>query len=244
MSLFKTLHDLVLEEDPNTPPPSNPAQVVPIVPVKASGIPGIPGIPGVSMPSQPIANVPTTTSMPIGTNVSADANLTATYVGKLREKFGTSVFNSILTQFSSTMESLSEAIPEEGNRFRASLKVLGKQSGVSPEQLTEAYNSLLAVLDTEATKFKGSVEKQRSSEVDAREQQVQSINSQIEAKNKEIQTLMGQRDGIATDIVEAKTKLGAIVVSFEGAVTALHSEVSDSIQKLRIYFPATSTAKK
>jgi predicted nucleic acid-binding Zn-ribbon protein len=114
----------------------------------------------------------------------------------------------------------------------------------SPDKLIEAFNSLLTVLDNEAKKFQSSVAAQKTNEVDAREGQVQQINAQIENKNKEIQSLMEQRDGIATDIVTAKKKLGAISASFEGAVASLQSEVGDSLQKLRIYFPATSAAAK
>jgi predicted nucleic acid-binding Zn-ribbon protein len=99
-------------------------------------------------------------------------------------------------------------------------------------------------LENEATSFKGVVEQQKANDVGSREKQVQQINAAIEAKNKEIQGLMEQRDGIATDIIAAKTKLGAAEASFEGAISSLQAEVSDSLQKLRIYFPTTSTAKK
>lgn len=238
MSLMNSLKHLVIEEDPNAaqPEPTPVAQSQ-----RASGIPGIPGIPG--LPSTPAPALPVTfpTAIPNGTS---DANLTATFVGKLREKFGTAPSAALLTQFTSTLESLAEAIPEEGSRFRAALKVLAKQNGVTSDQLTDAFNGLLSVLDSEAGKFSALVDKQKSQEVDARDTQVQQINAQIEGKNKEIEALMSQRDGIAMDIVAAKTKLGAATASFEGAVSSLKAEVGDSLQKMRIYFPTTVTAAK
>jgi len=235
---------LVVEDDPNAVKEA-PAATTPVAaqPQPTSrpiaGIPGIPGIPGITgIQSQPVQAAP----VHVDGNVQAapDDNLTQTYVGKLREKFATSPYSATLNQFMTTMESLSEDLPQEGSRFRAALKVM--QS--SPDKLIEAFNSLLTVLDNEAKKFQSSVAAQKTNEVDAREGQVQQINAQIENKNKEIQSLMEQRDGIATDIVTAKKKLGAISASFEGAVASLQSEVGDSLQKLRIYFPATSAAAK
>lgn len=237
MSLFDSIKHLVVEDDLNV------VKEAPAQPTKSvagiTGIPGIPGISGIQPTQQPIQ---TATAVHVDGNVQVapDDNLTQTYVGKLREKFATSPYNATLNQFMTTMESLSEDLPQEGSRFRAALKVM--QS--TPDKLIEAFNSLLTVLDTEAKKFQSSVTAQKTNEVDAREGQVQQINAQIENKNKEIQSLMEQRDGIATDIVTAKKKLGAISASFEGAVASLQSEVGDSLQKLRIYFPATSAAAK
>ena len=233
-SFLKKIHDAVLEEDSNAPQeaPVEPAQRKTGIP---SGIPGITGIPGLT--STPVPAAP---SMLSTITISADANLTTGFVAKLREKFTASAFAGVLMQFSSTLEALTEDTPEEGKRFRMAIKV----TKLSPEQLGEAYNSLLAVLDTEYTKFKGSVEQQKVREVDARHMQAESINQQIESKNKEIEQLMTQRDGINTDIVAAKTKLSAATVSFEGAVTSLQAEVNDSLQKLRIYLPSAASAKK
>ena len=173
-----------------------------------------------------------------------DSNLTATFVSNLREKFDTASSATLLGQFTNTLESLSEAIPEEGIRFRAALKVLAKQNGVTSDQLVGAFNDLLGVLENEASKFKFQVDKQKTTEVDARDAQMQQINAQIEAKNKEIEALMTLRDGIATDIIAAKSYIGATVASFEGAVASLQAEVGDSLQKMRIYFPAVSVTVK
>lgn len=231
MSIKSMFHDAIFEDTPETEQPNT----TPQAPVQRAprGIPGI--------PSTVVAAPASTISIPSG---SADVNLSADYVEKLRAKFVATSTYALLTQFTATLESLSEAIPEEGSRFRAALKVLAKQTGVTVGQLTEAYNSLLTVLETESGKFQKSVEQRKVNELDARDQQVQSINQQIEGKNKEIQVLMEQRDGIAVDIVSAKTKLGAATASFEGAVSSLQAEVGDSLQKLRIYFPAVTATKK
>ena len=239
MSLFDSIKHLVVEEDPNAPPKPEPVAAAPArQPQNIPGIPGIPGIPSVSPAPVAVFPVPVTTP---GT-APADANLTANFAEKLRGKYATSPFADLLTRFHSSLETLHDFIPEEGNRFRASLKQV---PGATPEQLTQAYDSLNAILDAEYTKFKGVMDKQKAQEVDTREAQVQQINDAIAAKNKEIEAMMTQRDGIAGDILSAKQKLNGALTSFEGAVSSLHAEVGDSLQKLRIYFPtATTTAKK
>ena len=238
MSILGKLHDAVFEENPQqSTPPSVEQPQHSQHPQKTTGIPGIPGI---SIPAQPSASVPSI--LPSTVQGTADANLTATFVGKLREKFTAAASAGVLSQFTSTLEALTEDTPEEGKRFRMAVKV----TKLTPDQLTEAYNSLLDVLETETSKFKTSVDHQKVTEVDKRDQQVQQINAQIEDLNKQIESLSSQRDGILTDIVAAKTHLAAATVSFEGAVSSLQAEVNDSLQKLRIYLPAAiaSTAKK
>jgi hypothetical protein len=244
-NLKHQIHDAVFEGDSSTPTQQS-TQSQPTT-QSQKAIPGISGIPGISdIPGIPgISAVPSTATQPhtIVIASSPDVNLSASMVAKLREKFAASPYNAVLTQFAATMDSLSEAIPEEGNRFRAAMKVMGKQTNLTPDQLGDAFNSLLAVLDGESGKFKQQIDAMKTREIDARDQNVQQINATIESKNKEIQTLMQQRDDIATEIIAAKTKVGATVASFEGAVSALQSEVNDSLQKLKIYFPAASMAK-
>ena len=232
MNILKSLHDAVFEEDPNTPAQQT---TQPQAAQPQTGIPGIPGIPSAAAPSTSPTSI-----LPTVTQGTVDANLTATFVGKLREKFAASAFAGILSQFTSTLEALTEDTPEEGKRFRMAVKV----TKLTSDQLAEAYNSLLAVLETETGKFTARVNQQKIAEVDARDKQVQQINAQVEDLNKQIETLSSQRDGILTDTVAAKTKLAAATVSFEGAVSSLQAEVNDSLQKLRIYLPAMATAAK
>lgn len=237
-SLLDRMKHLVIEEDPNATPeeaqPTTPAAKTSTRPSAPVGIPGLAGIPGLSAATAP---APVQQAAPVfhstGAAPAADANLTQTYVAKLREQFTKGPYAATLNQFNTTMESLAEDLPQEGSRFRAALKVM--QS--TPDKLAEAFQSLNGTLDTEYGKLQNSVAQQKANEVDAREAQVTQINSQIEQKNREIQSLMENRDGIAGDIIAAKTKLGAIVASFEGAVAQLKTEVADSLQKLQIYFP-------
>ena len=233
-----SLKHALVEEDPNAAtqpePAAQPKQQQQTRPSTApTGIPSLSGLPSFSGGAAPATAPVAPVFHPTGAAPAPDANLTQTYVGKLREQFAKGPYAATLNQFNTTMESLAEDLPQEGSRFRAALKVM--QS--TPDKLSEAFQSLNGVLDTEYGKLQNSVAQQKANEVDAREAQVVQINSQIEQKNREIQSLMETRDGINGDIITAKTKLGAIVASFEGAVSQLKTEVADSLQKLQIYFP-------
>ena len=112
MSLMNSLKHLVIEEDPNAaqPEPTPVAQSQ-----RASGIPGIPGIPG--LPSTPAPALPVTfpTAIPNGTS---DANLTATFVGKLRGKIGTAPSAALLERSSPVRwNRWPKQFSEEGSRF-------------------------------------------------------------------------------------------------------------------------------
>ena len=229
---FNDLKSLFVVEDPHAPHTEEaPAPPTAKAKTTLSGIPGIPGIP-VSQPSAPTVSA-------VGVIDPTQAN---TFTEKLRGKFLTSPFASIIEQLRTTVEGLSEDIPSEGNRYRAAFKLLKSQAGVDIAKLTEAYKSLIGILDAEATKFGKALEAQKATEVDSRESQVNSINAQIEQKNNEIGQLMNQRDEIATAIVDQKTKLGAAQASFEGAQTTLRSEINDQLTKLTIYDPAAHPA--
>ena len=184
MSLFDKMKHLVVEDDPTQAQPD----VAPVTPVAqpqqrtSSPLTGIPGLGGIGLGQQQQQQAPApVASTPIMTG-AVDANLTASFVQKLHDKLANSPFNAVLNQFQSTMESLAEAIPEEGNRFRAAMKVLAKQTNTSPEQLTQAYSSLLGVLETEKSKFDGARSQQKVFEVDSRDKQVQAINQQIRSE--------------------------------------------------------------
>lgn len=215
-----------------------PAAVKPAEPVQQP-VRGIPGLPGFN--TAPTAAQQQQAYTPQPQQVVADPAMSSGFVEKLRGKYSTSPLYPVIEQFGNAVEAMSE-VPEEGSRFRAALKFLQKQSGIDATKLTDAYGSLVAVLDSEAAKFCKALEQQKATEVDTREQEVASINAQIESKNKEIAGLMQNRDQVAGQIVEQKTRLGATQASFEGAQAQLHAELQDALNKLHVYVPVAAPA--
>lgn len=172
-------------------------------------------------------------SMPI----SADGSLTAGFTEKLKSKLAVSPSFSVVQIFMDNLTALTEVIPEEGNRFRAALKVSEKH-GVSIQALMDAYQAMFEILDGEASKFSGRMGSQKDAEIGSREAQIAEINTAIEAKNAEIKALMENRDAIAIAVVEQNAKLNTAIVSFEGAQSAVRGEITDAMNKLKIYFGA------
>lgn len=192
--------------------------------------PAIPGIPGITRIPTSVA-VPEAATPPIGV---IDPALNSSFIEKLRTKFSNSPLYPVTVSFNKLLGTLQEFIPEEGQRFRAALKQL---EGVDADKLREAYASFSVVLDTETNSFGKALAQRKEAEVTAREQSVEQINAQIKV-------LMDKRDGIAGEIVQARTKMSAADSSFQGAIVTLRYEIEDTVRKLNIYVPAVSSANK
>jgi len=203
----------------------------------ASGDPqGIPGLPGAVAATGPAVSAPAYVAP--STPNPGDSTVTNAFIEKLKSKYATSPLYPVIEQFTTSLESLGDFIPEEGNRFRAALKQL---KGIDSPKLAEAYQSLIKVLEGEATKFSTVLTEQRSNEIGSREATIKNINSQIETKNNEMKSLMEQRDTVAGEIVSTKTKLDTAENSFEGAVATLRGQLEDSVRKVTMFLPSTAT---
>jgi hypothetical protein len=201
-----------------------------------------------SQPTPTISGLPNapvlSNTFSIGTASAVDSTLATGFIEKLKGKYSSSPHNPIVEQFAATIESLQEFIPEEGNRFRAALKQLQKTQGFDSTALSGAYQSLIGVLQAEATKFGQIISAQREQEISNREKGVSALQQQIELKNKEIADLMTQRDTVAGEIVVQKTKLDTAENTFEGAVNTLRGSIEDQLRKIQLYIPATTTPKQ
>lgn len=186
------------------------------------------------LPASSVLQIPTG----IETHSAVDADMTTTFVNMLRSKYSESPFDAVIQQFHSTIEALSDSIPEEGNRFRAALKVLG--FSMTPDKIVAAYQSYSAVLDAAQVKFKAAMQLQATNEVSTREAKLQAINQQIDAKNAELKAMMDQRDNVATEKMVAENKINTAQTSFESALRVLHLELSDRLNKLKVYLPAVT----
>ena len=180
-----------------------------------------------------------------GPTAAIDPNALTNFIDMLHGKMEKSPASAIIQQFITLLDSLSDAIPDEGSRFRTAIKTLFKTTKVTQEQLTQAFNDLLAVVTAEQGKFSKVVEAQTANEIGTRESSIKSFNEQIESKQKEIEALAAQRDQMAVEMVSERQKIGSMQISFDGAVATVSGEVNDSLNKIRIYAsplaaPATS----
>ncbi len=166
-----------------------------------------------------------------------DSNLLSNCVGKIQAAYSKSSTAALVIQFTETLETLKESITEEGNRFRTAAKLVH----TTPQQLADAYHSLIGVIDGEDKHFSEIIEGQRTVEIKQRETSVTSINSEIEAANNQIQALMLKRDTITGEIVALRNKLDTAKNSFDGAAQSLRTGIEDSIRKVSIYLTTPAT---
>lgn len=210
------LSDLVFEHDSSADqaqPTAAPTKTVPLSSVTSAST---------------VRAVPTS-----GVTGAADPKQQSDFVTTLRNKLASSPASATISQFFTIAESLSEAIPDEGGRFRAALKTLVKTANVTQPQLSDAFNSMLNLLELEHGKFAKVIETQTAKEVTARQSSITSINDQIEQLSK-------QRDQLTTELMSQQTQIAGMQTSFELAVGVVSAEVNDSLNKLRIYSPTTT----
>src|SRR4051812_37300673 len=117
---------LFVEEDShaaNAPHTEAHPEEKPSAPLKSS-IPGIPAIPGIS-----ISTAAPSSTLPVGLTGTPgiDPQMAISFIEKLRSKYAASPFASLLESFHNTFVNLTDAIPEEGSRFRTAIKL---QTGV------------------------------------------------------------------------------------------------------------------
>jgi len=176
---------------------------------------------------------------PVSSGVS-DPTLAENFGKKIQAAYSSSPNYNQIVQFNENLSSLKDDIPEEGSRFRAALKVLH----VTPQQMVDAYQSLIGVIVNEDKRFSQAIEQQRENEIGSREQKVKEINSQIEAAQNQIKDLMSQRDTIATESVSFKTKYDTAETTFDGAAKSLEMGIQDILRKFNIYTQTASTSTK
>lgn len=171
-------------------------------------------------------------------NGAVDPNRVTDFVTRFRAKLAQSPNASPIQAFLTIAESLTDAIPDEGGRFRAALKTLAKTQNISQQQLAAAFNAMLGVIDTEHGKYVNVIKAQTDKEVTTRETSIAGINDQIEQLSK-------QRDQLSTAVIEQRAEIGVMQTSLDTATQQVVAEINDSLNKLRIYSPTTaSTATK
>jgi hypothetical protein len=214
-----SITDALFEKDPNATEKHDSTTPTPVA-TSAAPIPAATPVPVTAAP------------IPAG---AIDPTRVEKFVTSLRGKLAASPTSATIASFFTIAESLAEAIPDEGGRFRAALKTLAKTQNITQQQLADAFTTLIGVLDGEVNKTASAIQEKTAKEVTARENSIDGINKQIEDLSK-------QRDQLATAVIEQRNEIGLAQSSFATAVSTLKAEINDSLNKLRIYSPITAPA--
>ena len=217
MNFLNNLGSMLFEETPQTAPKADAPKTVTPTPT-------------------PIAPVSSVAVKPIlSAEVSqTEASKVEAFVKILRDKLAAAPEVGTINSFMILFTSLADDIPDEAKRFRAALRALEKTEGISQFQLQSALEKMAQLLEHEGVKFDGQVAQQIAANVTNREQQIAKLNSDIEA-------LEQQRDNLATELVGARNDVAVVQASFKAAATEIGQEITDSLNRLRIYSTATTT---
>jgi hypothetical protein len=158
----------------------------------------------------------------INLNVIPDGDKRKGFVDLIHGKINTSPHAAVVKGFLDTVESLADAIPDDGGRYRAAMKLLGKTQNLTPTMLRTAHEASNEIINGEVTKFSSMVQ-----------QATTTRNNTMADLEKQIADLTAKRDSLIKQS-EAETVLS---VSFAQAVEQVQAETRDALQKLRIYFP-------
>lgn len=118
-------------------------------------------------------------------------------------------------EFMNSVRSLENVIPDETMRFRSAFE-MAKTMGVSKEKLAQSGDHYLRVLANEDKKFKDAMENQKSRQIQARSDQMASLEKDIATKQAQIEKL-------TKEIEEAKTLLGTTKAEIGQAMSKIES---------------------
>lgn len=103
-------------------------------------------------------------------------------------------------EFSTDMEVLAEAVPDENLRLKAAVKMLGKK-GVTVPKILSDVDACLGALESENRTFKAATQEQIDQRVGSKRKAVEQLKADIASKQAQISALQN-------DIVALQGKLG------------------------------------
>jgi hypothetical protein len=217
MSMFKKIKSLFIEEDPNT----------------VSNTP--------DTPMTPQENQTEIIEQP----VKMEAPVTA---GQVDQKFIDILMKAIeqnnkegfdYLEFKNSLQSLSKLAMDEATRYKSAF-IMGKTMGLSKEILLQSVQHYLTIVNNEESKFKEALQKQKTTQIQEKENQLQSVKNAIAEKEKQIQKLneeisqhKGSLDKITAEINEAVVRIDNTNVQFLTAHKLISQQMLEDIQKIK-----------
>lgn len=110
-------------------------------------------------------------------------------------------------EFSADMDVLSEAVPDEGLRLKAAVKMLGKK-GVTVAKILNDVDACLGALESENRTFRAATQDQIEQRVGTKRKAVEKIKADIVAKQAQIAALQN-------DITSVQASLGASIADIK-----------------------------
>jgi chromosome segregation ATPase len=131
-------------------------------------------------------------------------------------------------EFSTDMEVLAEAVPDENLRLKAAVKMLGKK-GVTVSKILSDVDACLGALESENRTFKAATQEQIDQRVGSKRKAVEQLKTDIAAKQAQITALQN-------DIAALQGKLGTAaseIKSEEDNITVVQDRFSYVFTNMR-----------
>jgi len=151
-------------------------------------------------------------------------------MGRLREAVAKST-ETALRDFMAVVEALAEDVTDERSRYRAALRVAGKQ-GITLARIIRAFEDRLRLLQREKQQFEAAMETRFKEAVGGRQEDLERVNAEV-AELRERLTGLESRAGELTAAIEAEQqKIEQVSTSFDAAYAVVASEIESEREKI------------
>lgn len=214
MGIFDALKGAFVEDVPDNKPKATPG---------AKPAPSVHGVPfslGTTAPTYPIAppNM-------VAVAATADPKSLQMLEAKLQANVP-----PVYAAFLQSYDTLKEVIPDQGMLFKAALKA----SRTSVDQLTQAFDQLLALMEASRSEFTSNFEAKRNSTLSSIQGQIESTSKTIEARQsqlhaiqEEIVSLQNTQANGAAQLQTEQARLDNIRLGFEAALAQVVGRLND-----------------
>jgi chromosome segregation ATPase len=142
-----------------------------------------------------------------------------------------------LAKFAKNLQVLEEFIPDENVRYRAAA------SQASVPALLKAYGGCREALAAATSEFKQAVTAASESQIKQKRDEVTNLEREIGGLSERLTSLVGQRDALATELVEHELKIKQKDEEFTAAARIIAAEIAENETKLKRLSPIEKEAK-
>ena len=146
-----------------------------------------------------------------------------------------------LVMFTSVLNSLQGAIPNEATRFRTAVQVLGAQ-GITLPLVSQEINTVLGKIEAHKNAAEEARARKYKERVTDKQVEIDKVEKQLEAKQAEIAQLILQKDTLQAEIQTSEAQIKERAWQWEAARATLSDKYNDLSKKLGIYFDNNSKA--
>lgn len=141
-------------------------------------------------------------------------------------------------EYKQSLRSLEKMPMDEATRFQSAF-AMAQTMGATPEKLIQTAQHYIQVLQNEEKKFEDALTHQRSTQIGAKQQEINKLEETIKRKAEQIKKLTQEIEGnqkkseaLKSEIQEASRKVNSTKNDFIASYNALVDKISTDIEKM------------